>query len=301
MKAFVSALSIVAVLIGLLLGWGLVEPYFIDVEEYEEVEIPELPDQWVGKEVIHISDWQVGMTLDNVWTIERIVDRTVDRQPAAVVITGDFVYEAGEEPADQLAKVTELLRPLKDISTYAVLGNHDYGDKGRQGFDYELADRVETALEEAGVEVLRNEAVELKAPVDARQAGPEGPALFLAGIDAYLPDRSNPSAALAAVPDTAARIVMMHHPDTFANIPAHAAPLGMAGHTHGGQIRLPFLPRSTWLTYVRAENIHADGWIADYGEEGNRLYVNRGIGFSFIPLRINCPPEMTVFTLQPDT
>ena len=89
----------------------------------------------------------------------------------------------------------------------------------------------------------------------------------------------------------------MHHPDTFASLPAGSAPLAIAGHTHGGQVRLPFLPRWSWMTLAKDEPVHVDGWIQDYGAAGNRLYVNRGIGFSTIPIRINCPPEITIFTL----
>ena len=90
----------------------------------------------------------------------------------------------------------------------------------------------------------------------------------------------------------------MHHPDSFAEIPAGAAPLAVAGHTHGGQVRIPLMPQWSWLTFVKEDEVHADGWIDGYGAEGNRLYVNRGIGFSVVPLRINCPPELTRFVLE---
>ncbi len=73
----------------------------------------------------------------------------------------------------------------------------------------------------------------------------------------------------------------------------------MAGHTHGGQVRIPFLPEWSWLTYAVEDEVHADGWIDGYGAPGNRLYVNRGIGFGTAPIRVNCPPEVTVFTLRP--
>jgi uncharacterized protein len=52
------------------------------------------------------------------------------------------------------------------------------------------------------------------------------------------------------------------------------------------------------VTNHEEEQVHVDGWIEGYGESGNQLYVNRGIGFSFIPIRINCAPKLTVFTLQ---
>ena len=63
-------------------------------------------------------------------------------------------------------------------------------------------------------------------------------------------------------------------------------------------IRLPFTPEWSWITFRLEDEVHADGWIDGYGAPGNRLYVNRGIGFSVLPIRINCPPEITMFTLS---
>lgn len=91
---------------------------------------------------------------------------------------------------------------------------------------------------------------------------------------------------------------MMHNPDTFGRLPPSSAPLAVAGHTHGGQIRIPFTPEWSWITFKSEDEVHADGWIDDYGAPGNRLYVNRGIGFSVVPIRINAPPEITMFTLR---
>lgn len=122
--------------------------------------------------------------------------------------------------------------------------------------------------------------------------------MFILGIDAHAPDRDDVPAAWATVPVGTPRIALMHNPESFAAFPAGAAPLAVAGHTHGGQIRVPFLPRWSWLMLTKDEPVHADGWIAGLGAPGNRLYVNRGIGFSTVPLRINCPPELTVFTLR---
>ena len=90
----------------------------------------------------------------------------------------------------------------------------------------------------------------------------------------------------------------MHEPDSFAAFPANAAPLALAGHTHGGQIRIPFTDDWSWMSLFVNEKVRADGWISDFGQAGNRLYVNRGIGFSSFPIRINCRPELTVFTLR---
>ncbi len=78
----------------------------------------------------------------------------------------------------------------------------------------------------------------------------------------------------------------MHEPDSFGAFPANAAPLALAGHTHGGQIRVPFTEDWSWMALATDEKVHADGWIDGFGQTGNR-----GIGFSSFPVRINCRPD----------
>ena len=92
----------------------------------------------------------------------------------------------------------------------------------------------------------------------------------------------------------------MHNPTAFPEMPPGSAPLTVAGHTHCGQIALPGLPRWSWLGLTEEEKVVADGWSApDYGAEGNALYVTCGLGFSALPMRVNAPPQVVFFDLQP--
>lgn len=276
-----------------LLAWGLIEPYVIDETAYT-VQLPDLPEGWVGSDVAVISDLQVGMWWDNLWTVRRIVKRIVRAEPDVVLILGDFIYHGGDDPTARIEIVVELLKPLveADIPVVAVLGNHDYSvvnyDDPR--LETERAEQLQVALEEMGIQVLENEVTSLKAPGGAK--------LYLMGSGSLMARRDNPAKLLENLPADAPRIALMHNPTTFERFPADSAPLALAGHTHGGQFRLPFTPAWTWVTYFREEEVHADGWTEAYGAEGNRLYVNRGIGFSIVPLRLNCPPELTWFTLE---
>lgn len=313
------------------LTWGVaIEPHLIDREEHA-AEIPNLPPVWEGKKVGLISDMQVGMWLGNTSTIRRIVNQLVEERPAVVLITGDFVYEPGKNPSQELNKVTALVRPLPEagIPTYAVLGNHDYRIRNSKtdSQDEKLSTQVREALEAAGVQVLKNEAVALELPgkrvkhtseenskssapactagcdrSKGNQAGTKtNETLYLVGIGAHLPKQDKPNVALAQVPEAAPRLVMMHNPNSFDALPPGTAPLAVAGHTHGGQINLlPFGLTPVWflLTYDEKELVHVAGWIEDFGKPGNHLYVNRGIGFSRVPLRINAPPELTLFRLR---
>lgn len=287
--------TVLLTILGLLLAfvvWGLLEPYTIDRQE-QVGRIPGLPEAWRGKRVALISDLQVGMWFSNLKTIERIVKRIIEERPDLVLIAGDFIYDK----RSAIGKAVELVRPLADagLPTYAVLGNHDYAmPTVNDPKDQALADALEEALEKAGIRVLHNEVVEL--------SGSEP--LYLIGIGAHVPGDDDPEAALSELPEGAPRLVMMHHPASFDRFPPHTAPLAVAGHTHGGQISLPGALAWTFLTYFYNDTIYIGGWIRDpkirgYGAEGNHLYVNRGIGFSVLPLRFRCVPELTLFTLEP--
>lgn len=280
--------------------WGVViEPRLIDVETYN-IEMTALPPEWEGRRIAVIADLQVGMWLDNTGTIERIVATLVAERPDTVLIAGDFVYAPSDTVEQDLRTAIDLLRPLPEagIPTYAVLGNHDYAVPLTRGpADNARSNRVRQSLEAIGIDVLHNEAIVLRAPGARTQAIAEGRLLYLVGIGPHLPGEDRPNAALAQVPHDAARIVLMHHPNSFAALPAHTAPLAIAGHTHGGQVRIPFTPEWSWVTYVKDDLTHVDGWITDLGQPGNLLYINRGIGFSKWPVRINCQPEITMFTL----
>ncbi len=296
---------------GLLLFWGLLEPYLIDTEE-EVAEIPNLPVAWEGQRVAVIADWQIGMWMGNTSTIRRIVEQLIEKRPAMVLIAGDFIYDSGKDPSEEINKAVEIVRSLPEagIPTYAVLGNHDYAMKSKQAKpNTQLAAKLHDQLEAVGVQVLQNEAVAIGKPA-LRAIAPSGnrnqttatqvgnTPLYLVGIGAHWANNDQPKVAIAQVPEGTPRLVMMHNPDSFEALPPSTAPLAVAGHTHGGQIRLPLTPEWSWMTFSKEDEVHADGWIEGYGQSGNRLYVNRGIGFSIIPIRLNCPPEVTLFTLR---
>ena len=293
-KKWLWGLAAIPLLLLALIAWGLIEPYILDDEE-EEAIIPNLPAAWEGKKVVQLSDFQVGMWWDNVDTVSKSVDKIIEEKANAVFITGDFIYHAEPDPQVEINEVVDLLRPLTKagIPTYAVLGNHDYGIKNKGVKpDLELAAQLDKSLESIGVKVLNNE-------VDAIPLEDRASELYVVGIDSHWANDDKVESALAQISDDTPRVVMMHNPDSFTDFPANTAPFAMGGHTHGGQIRLPYLPQWSWLSFAKEDRVFADEWVAEeYGKPGNRLYINRGIGFSDVPIRINCAPEVTFFTLK---
>lgn len=274
----------------LLLLYGvLVEPRLILDEERLEVSLPQLAGTAGGTEVGMISDLQVGMWWANEGMVSRAVEELVEAEPDIALLGGDYVYSEDPGIPQQVEAVMELLQPLVDsgIPTYAVLGNHDYA--------VGAVEELVSAFEQAGITVLRNEA----AAVPGTGEGAE--ALHVVGIGAAWPGEVDVDAALAEVPDGAPRVVLMHNPTVFPELPAGTAPLTLAGHTHCGQVALPGTPRWSYLGLTAEEAIVADGWApATYGAEGNRMFVSCGLGFSTVPVRINAPPQLVLVELRAD-
>ena len=273
-----------------------IEPRFV-VTSHEPAAIPALPSAWEGKQVAVFADLQVGMWWANVDAARRLVRKVVAIEPAAVFIAGDFVYDADESVDSQMAEVLDILRPILDrhIPTYAVLGNHDYSLMNEHSKEENgVARRVRDVLDSAGVHMMDNRADTLSLP--AADSGARSP-LYVVGIGEKWGENDDVAAAFAGVPDSAPRIVFMHDPDSFARIPAGKAPIAVAAHTHGLQIGVPFVSDWLWRHEFSDNGSGVEGWIDHYGEPGNRVYVNRGVGFSIVPARVHAAPELTVFTL----
>jgi uncharacterized protein len=118
------------------------------------------------------------------------------------------------------------------------------------------------------------------------------PDFSLIGFDDYTSGTARPNKALAGVPAGAYRIALFHSPAYLDHI-AGRVNFCIAGHTHGGQVRIPFLP-PLWLP--KGCGRYVEGW---YKEDGTKMYVNRGLGMSNLPIRFYCRPEVTFFTLHP--
>ena len=282
-----------ASVIALLAIWGFIEPYFLNTEK-EVARIPNLPTSWEGKQIGQLSDFQVGLWGSNTGTARRSVRQMIEANPAAVLVSGDFIYHAEPNPDEEIETAVSIVRPLVEagIPTYAVLGNHDYGMSSKKANpDEQLANNLESELEAAGIEVLQNESVAMQLPESNEP-------LYLVAAGSLWAGHDNAKAALSDVPEGSPRVALMHNPDSFELFPANSAPLAVSGHTHGGQVRLPNSPQWSWLRFTQKDKVYADGWAKGYGQEGNNLYVNVGIGMSIMPMRVFCPPEMTLFTLE---
>ncbi|OYX46047.1 MAG: hypothetical protein B7Y90_17265 [Alphaproteobacteria bacterium 32-64-14] len=226
-----------------------------------------------------ISDTHTDGAHMGVGRLNAVIDA---EQPDIVVLLGDFVAKRDADPrivAEGLAAFSRLRAPL---GVHAVLGNHDWWYDGPM---------VEAQLKLAGVNVMENGRVRISR---------EGGVFWIAGLADYDSKRSQPSYSLAlgpqpdaaAVPAGEPVIVMSHWPDAFAVAPDRVA-LTLAGHSHCGQVNLPYLGRPV------AVSDGARRWPCGlYEDRGRRLYVTGGVGTSVMPVRFGQPPEIAVVTLR---
>lgn len=236
-----------------------------------DVTLPGLPPALDGFRVVQLSDFHVG-PIANRDALRDALDRAVAETPDLIVVTGDVV---DTPTADLDAWLPELRRLRAPHGVVAILGNHDR----EVGLD-----RVAGALRAtSGWTVLRDQ---IHRVVDG---------LVVVGLEfRSIPHEGDAIPALAAaLPDDAAVLLLAHHPNAFAAARAAGIGLMLAGHTHGGQIALPFARR---VNPARVLMTPYDG--GTFAEDGCLLHVNRGIGTSGQRVRIGVPREITVVTLR---
>lgn len=255
---------------------GLVEPRRLRAARYE-IESPHWPAARSPLRLAVLGDLHAAWPHVSEGRLARIVARLLAEAPDLVLLPGDFLANrtAFVRPLPA-AGIARALAPLAAAApTLAVLGNHDWREEGGR----EIARR----LEEAGIAVLLNEVVELEV------AG--GP-LAVAGLGCAVSRRADLPALLRSLDADRPTIVLSHVPDAVAYLPDHVL-LTVAGHTHGGQVRLPGL--GPLLTMSALPRRFAYG----HHRVGRRhLLVTSGVGTSILPVRLGVPPEYVVATVR---
>lgn len=290
----IKVISLFGFLLLLLLSiWGfIIEPRFLLDVQTHDVKVPNLRSDWEGKKVALLADFQVGMWWGNTGMIKKAIRKTVEAEPVMVLIAGDFVYKADSSVVKQ---AVSLLQPLAEtkIPVVAVLGNHDYSlAKEDDVANDKIAAFLNSSLEELGIIVLENDSYTF--------TNDNCSTFHVIGLGSNWAQRSDIKKAFIKTPASEPRVVIMHNPVDYRDIPADFGAFTLAAHTHGGQIHLPLMPESkNWLDIALPREVVAEGWAADsIGRGSNRLYVSRGIGFSLLPVRFFCRPELTIFNLS---
>ena len=249
-----------------------VEPHWLEVVR-RDLPILGLPASLAGATLVQLSDVHVGPRVSDDYVLDAF-SRVAALEPDIVCLTGDMT----SYHPDVIAHASTVYADLAHggLATVAVLGNHDYG---RSWADDANADQLAGVLTDLGVRVLRNERVDVSG-------------LQIVGMDDLWARRFQPATALAAIEPAAPMLALSHNPDTV-DLPGWGPFTGwiLSGHTHGGQVRAPFLPPPVLPVENRR---YTSGEFSLSG--GRTMYISRGVGHN-MQVRFDARPEVTVFNL----
>ncbi|MEW6287246.1 MAG: metallophosphoesterase [Chloroflexota bacterium] len=259
-------------------GWSyLIEPGWVQVENVT-TNLPRLSPQFHGTRIAQISDIHMGGWM-NAERLQHAADLILAQRPDLLLLTGDFLIGHGFDANSEqfLQDLLDILTPLaKRIPSFAVLGNHDY---------WTNADAVREMLKQSGITDLTNSTFTIS---NGSQH------LHLCGVDDIWEGDVHLDEVVSRLPREGAAVLLAHEPD-FADESAATErfDLQVSGHSHGGQVVIPFYgpPVLPYLGQKYHSGLYRIGRMLQY--------TNRGLGMINPPVRFNCPPEITIFTLQP--
>lgn len=249
-----------------------IEPRWLEIVS-TELPLQKLPDAFAHFKIAQLSDLHFGPWIQPA-DMDPAIDAVMAWNPDAIVITGDIVSRLTHGETDMIVQSLSRLRAPHGV--FAVLGNHDWWTGG-------LA--VTDALRRAGVTVLCNQHHLFRR---------DGQSLYLAGVDDVWCGKHDLAAAVRGVPSDAAVIALVHEPDyadTVARDPRVL--LQLSGHSHGGQVRVPFCGGVWFPPFARKYPMGL------YTINEMTLYTNRGAGIVAWQARFACRPEVTLHTLRP--
>ena len=233
---------------------------------------------WQGRplRVAVLGDLHAGaphITRDKLDALVRLTNR---QNPDLIALLGDYVilgvlgghFMEPEEVAEGLRGLTA------PLGVYAVLGNHDWWYNGP---------RMKAALENVGYRVLQDEVVTVEQ---------DGRRIWVAGLEDEWTRRPDVEKVMGQIPAGAPTLLLTHGPDLFPRVRPFVG-IALAGHTHGGQVRLPFMGAP--IVPSRYRQRYAAGWVK---EEGKQMFVTSGIGTSILPIRFRVPPEIVILSVQ---
>ena len=250
-----------------------IEPHWIEMVP-RRLPVKGLPADLVGRTLVQFSDLHIGPLVDDDY-LRDAFHRVAKLRPDIVAMTGDFVSYRDAAQFGQMSGVLSAF-PQGRLATVAILGNHDYG---HWWSEMAVADHVTSVATDAGITVLRNEALNVRG-------------LQIVGLEDFWSPRFDPATTLAASDPEAATVVLCHNPDAVdEDVWEGYEGWILGGHTHGGQCKPPFLPPP--VIPVRNKRYTAGAFALSGGRS---LYINRGLGH-LMRVRFNVRPEITVFEL----
>ena len=232
--------------------------------------------------ILQLSDLHASETV-SLDFLERAIDLGVAQKPDLICLTGDYITHT----YDRWERYVDILSKLSDVApTYATLGNHDGGawcGEHHHIHGYSDTEKVRALLEKSKIKLLDN---------DATQLSLRNWKLNLAGLGdvwakEFFPEKTFKN---VSADDATATVVLSHNPDTKDALKNYPWDLMLCGHTHGGQVRLPFVgaPIAPVKDKRFVQGLHR--W------ESRWIYTTKGVG-NLYGIRVNCRPEVSLLTL----
>ncbi len=228
--------------------------------------------------LVQLSDLHYGPYV-SIMRVKAWISAAMQQKPDLIVITGDIV-DTITAVADQEVLALELAKLRAPLGVFAILGNHDY-------FHFDSRDHPEIGTPEM---IQRFEAVGLKYLTNAGVQLRED--FFLAGVDDLWKGKPDLIKALEQRPDTGASLLLCHNPDLLPQVPPVVG-LTLCGHTHGGQVRLPF---DIGLLSVSK---YGERFQKGFVEAPAKAFISRGLGTTGPPIRTFCNAELVTLELVP--
>ncbi len=245
----------------------------------QEIALRRWPARMDGFTIALLSDFHYDPYF-SIHPLQAAIPMVNGLRPDLIALTGDFVSmplltSHAEQGADAAEPCARILRELQaPHGLWAVMGNHDF---------FTNPDRVTKALVAQGIQVLDNRSVAIER---------DGSRFWLSGVGDVVGGAAKLLAALEPVQPDEATVLLAHEPDYADYVMRHPVDLQLSGHSHGGQVRLPFLP-PLYLPEM------AKKYVAGLYHVGPLvLYTNAGLGTVRVPMRLNCPPEITLLTMR---
>ncbi len=256
-----------------LYSWQI-EPFWVELVKLK-MPFKNLPQSLKGKTVMQISDMHIGKRFDYGYIIDTFKNLKL-LNPDIVVYTGDYVNLYKKKVLYEDLKSVMDFAVKGNLGTFAILGNHDYGVNWNE---IEVANQISKILENKGIQVLRNSSVDING-------------LRIIGLDDYWGPNFNPTPALNNIDNSIPNLVLCHNPDVCdLEVWGDFEGWILSGHTHGGQVKPPFLP--PFVLPVKNKKYHSGIIEID---KNRHLYVNRALG-NLWQIRFNVRPEITLFEL----
>ncbi len=250
--------------------WGIVvRRRLVHVAQWP-MPMPKLTAEWKGYRIGFISDLHLGTFLPKK-RLDAYVDRINAMDLDLVCLGGDYVT-SGNAFHDDLAASLGRLQARDGV--IAIMGNHDYFGDGEP---------LIHKLREAGLVLLRNQQHEITRKTT----------LTIVGVDDTWTGRTDIKKAVADLSRSAPSLCLAHDPKLFDELASHGVDFVLSGHTHWGQVALPFYPRLNMSLLIEKRNA---GW---YKLGDSTMYVGPGLGTTGPPFRLGVPPEISVFTIEP--